>query len=201
MRGRLIVVEGLDGVGKSTLSRGLAAALGAEWRTTPSPALRQHRVAFDDAYRSVPAASQLFYAATVVHAATEAEAVRRAGRDVVFDRYWCTTRAYARAAGSPLDLEEVEHALPAADVTLLVDLEESERRARLDRRGSSELDRATLDPTRRSALRNELRAALTRPIAGRARILDVSGLGPDEAVRAALAEIDDAPSLFARLAG
>lgn len=199
MRGRLIVVEGLDGVGKTTLSRGLAAALGAGWRTTPSEALRAHRGPFDAAYAGLPAASQLFYAAAVVAAAAEAERLRDAGQDVVFDRYWCTTRAYARAAGSPLDLEEVERLLPPADVTLLVDLPEPERRRRLESRGTTELDRASL--VRGAALRNELRAALTRPVAGRGCVLDVGGLDPAAAVRAAHELVVDAPPLFRRWAG
>lgn len=190
MRGRLIVVEGLDGTGKTTLSRGLAAALGAEWRTTPPEALRAHRGPFDAAYRDLPAASQLFYAATVVWAGEEAEALRAAGRDVVIDRYWCTTRAYARAAGSPLDLAEVEALLPAADRTILVELDERARAERLLTRGATAMDRATLDPTRRRRLRTELRAALTRPVAGHGEILDVTGLDPDAAVRHALALFD-----------
>jgi dTMP kinase len=199
VRGRLIVVEGLDGVGKTTLSRGLADDLGAEWRTTPSEALRAHRAAFDAAYAALPAASQLFYAATVVAAAAEADTLRDAGHDVVFDRYWCTTRAYARAAGSPLDLEEVEALLPPADLTILVDLPESERRERLEARGASALDRASL--VRCAALRNELRAALTRPVAGRGCVLDVSGLDPTEAVRAARDLVNEEPTLFRRWAG
>jgi dTMP kinase len=198
MRGRLIVVEGLDGVGKSTLSRGLADALGAAWRTTPSEALRAHRGAFDAAYRDIPAASQLFYAASVVAAGAEADALRAAGRDVVIDRYWSSTLAYARAAGSKLDLCEVEDLLPAADVTLLVELPEDERRARLLSRGASEMDRSTLDPTRMRRLQRELRQALSRRVAGCGRLLDVSGLDPAGAVAAALALVDDAtdPDLF-----
>ena len=199
MPGRLIVVEGLDGVGKSTLSRGLAAALGAALRTTPSEALRAHRAPFDAAYAELPAASQLFYAATVVAAAAEADALRATGRDVLFDRYWCTTRAYARAAGSPLDLDEVEAILPPADITLLVDLPEAERCRRLEVRGATAMDRASI--LRQAALRRELLASLSRPVAGHGRVLDVSGLDPDAAVRAALDALDDAPMLFARLAG
>jgi hypothetical protein len=110
----------------------------------------------------------------------EADTLRDAGHDVVFDRYWCTTRAYARAAGSPLDLEEVEALLPPADLTILVDLPESERRERLEARGAS---------------------ALTRPVAGRGCVLDVSGLDPTEAVRAARDLVNEEPTLFRRWAG
>jgi dTMP kinase len=189
MRGRLIVVEGLDGVGKTTLSRGIADALGAVWRTTPSPDLRAHRAPFDAAYREIPAASQLFYAASVVAAGQATEADLAAGRDVVFDRYWCTTRAYARAAGSVLRLDEVEAILPCADVTLLVELSEDERWRRVEARGASDLDRASFEPARRRALRDALREAVARPVAGVSRILDVSNLDPGQALRAALVTI------------
>lgn len=199
MRGRLIVVEGLDGVGKSTLSRGLAEALGAAWRTTPSEALRAHRAPFDAAFAGLPGASHLFYAATVVAASAEAERLRDAGRDVVFDRYWGTTRAYARAAGSPWALDEVERRLPPADLTLLVDLPEDERRRRLLARGATALDRRSLRAGRR--LRDELVAVLTRPIAGVGRVLDVAGLDPAQAVAAALAAIAGASWGGARSAG
>lgn len=182
MRGRLIVVEGLDGTGKTTLSKGLADALGAVWLTTPSAALRPHRAPFDALYAAHPGASQLFYAASVVAAGAEAEALRAEGRDVVIDRYWATTRAYGLVRGSPYDLAEVEARLPAADVTLLVDLHEGERRARLATRGASDLDRETLDPHTARALRHALRAELRGRVAGRAEVVDVTGLGPAEAV-------------------
>lgn len=179
MRGRLIVVEGLDGTGKSTLSRGLAAALGAEWRTTPSAPLRAARAPFDAAYAALPAASQLFYAATVVEAAAELGALLAAGRDVVLDRYWCTTLAYATAAGSPLHLDEVERLLPAADVTLYLHLDDAERARRLAGRGASAMDLATFQTDHRRALERAYAAALRRPVAGRVHRVDVTGL--DEA--------------------
>ena len=176
MRGRLLVVEGLDGTGKSTLSRGLAAALGAEWRTTPSAALRAARGPFDLAYAALPAASQLFYAATVLEATGELRVLLDAGRDVVLDRYWCTTLAYATAAGSPLHLDEVERLLPAADVTLYLHLDDAERARRLAGRGASAMDLATFQGDHRRALERAYAAALRRPVAGRVHRVDVTGL-------------------------
>jgi dTMP kinase len=199
--GRVIVVEGLDGVGKTTLSQGLAAALGATWLTTPPKELRPHREPFDAMFRKSPAASQLFYAATVLAVGQQADELRAGGVDVVIDRYWATTRAYSRVRGSPLDLGEVEAILPAADVTVLVDLDEDERRARLLARGATELDRETLDPTRARALRMALRAELVGRVSGRSVLLDVTGLGEGEAVALAVAEVDRWRGLGLFLAG
>ncbi len=190
MRGRLIVVEGLDGTGKTTLSKGLAASLGAVWLTTPSAALRPFREPFDAHYARHPGAAQLFYAASVVAAGEEADALRAAGRDVVIDRYWATTRAYGLVRGSPYDLAEVEAHLPAADLTLLVELDEGVRRGRLLARGASALDQETLDPRRAKALRLALREQLRGRVAGHPLLVDVTNLDEAAAVARARALVD-----------
>ncbi len=194
MRGRLIVVEGLDGVGKTSLSRALAQALGAAWRTTPGETLRPHRGPFDQAYRTIPAASQLFYAASVLAAAEEARTLLQGGQDLVLDRYWASTCAYARAAGSVLELDEVAALLPRADLTLLLTLPEADRTARLRARGATEADVATLDPARRTALEHALRQALSRPQAGPVHTVNLAGCDPAGALALALrAVLSSAP--------
>lgn len=186
MSGRIIVVEGLDGTGKTTLSQALAKQLGAHWCTTPDGILREVRAVADLLYADDPAASELFYAAAVLHAGREAERRRRAGQDVVIDRYWLSTLAYAKAAGPALDLAEVEACLPAADFTVLVELDERERAKRLWSRGASALDKQTLDPVRSARIRREYRRGLQRPVAGRGVVLDVTGLSAAAAVEAVL---------------
>lgn len=185
-RGRFIVVEGLDGTGKSTLASGLAERLGAVLLRTPGAALAAARPLIDEAYGDSPIAAQLFYASSVVAAAAEAMALVAAGRDVVCDRYWLSTWVYARERAASVDLRVVESTLPPADLTLLCEVDEETRSARLLRRGMSDADRATLAPGRAARLQRRYRQGLLRQVVGRAVVLDLTRLSPAEAVDAAL---------------
>lgn len=185
-RGRFIVIEGLDGTGKSTLAAGLAERLGAVALRTPGAALAVARPVIDHAYRHAPIAAQLFYASSVVAAAAEAMAILSAGRDVVCDRYWLSTWVYARERAASVDLRVVEATLPPADLTVLCEVDEETRCERLQRRGMSAADQATLDPGRAGRLRRRYRKGLLRPVAGRSVVLDLTGKSPAEAVDAAL---------------
>jgi dTMP kinase len=116
--GRLIVIEGLDGVGKTTVSKLLAARMRARWSTTPGEALRGAsggRPPYETALGAV-----LFYASSVVDAAPSFALTVSEGRDVVCDRYWLSTLAGAAARGVELPLDVCErYILPAADTFLL----------------------------------------------------------------------------------
>jgi thymidylate kinase len=186
VRGRLIVLEGLDGTGKTTLGRALADRLGAAWSATPPAALREMRGAVDLAYARSPVAAQLFYAATVVGVSDEARQIMLRGQDVVCDRYWLSTLVYAHHRAHHVDLSAVEPLLVPADATLLVELDEPVRRARLRARGLSVLDRMTLEPALARSLRDSFRAALEHPVAGRGLRLDITGLNERAALEAAL---------------
>jgi dTMP kinase len=176
MRGLIVAIEGLDGTGKSTLARGLAAALRGDLLTTPGDQLRVARVAVDAAWAQDPLAAQLFYAASVMAASGEATRRAAAGRDVVIDRYWISTVVNAALRGDALALPEVERALRPADLTIVVEVPETERHARLAGRGLSAHDRMTLRPELAAALLTGYRAGLRRPVAGRGVILDARGL-------------------------
>lgn len=190
MCGRLIVVEGLDGAGKTTLSKSLAAALGAEWTTTPGKALRLLREDIELALDG-PIAHQLFYAASVVSEANAVAPALARGQDVVVDRYWASTVAYAALRGDGADLRSVERSVRAADVTIFLTLREEVRRSRLLQRGASPGDVATFDTERRERLKRAFVQALRSPLAGWVVGIDVSELdqaGTLRAVLAALAE-------------
>lgn len=189
-RGRLVVFEGLDGAGKSTASRLVAAALGAEWLPTPPLELREARAVFDAAAAIGPDAAQLFYAAAVAMASARALCLMAAGRDVVMDRYWLSTWTWCIDRGSSLELPDVELTLARADVTIFLDASVAVRRARLLAREMTEQDRRTLDPVRAHALRQRLFEGLERPIAGRALRLDVDALDVADVVRASLAHLE-----------
>ena len=172
MRGRLIVVEGLDGSGKSTLARALAEELGATWLTSPCPELRELRASVDEILDATPRARQLFYAATVMHVSELARPLLAAGTDVVMDRYVLTTLAYAELRGCALDLGDVCSELAVPDSTLFLDCDDEVRARRMAGRGelNDEDERSLTEATR-------LRAVYTRllhhhPLAGRVVRLD-----------------------------
>ena len=189
MPGRLIVVEGLDGTGKTTLSRNLADALGAVWMTTPSPFLRRIRARCERLLAARVEVSQLFHAVAVLVAGLFALFQKRRGRDVVIDRYWLSTCVYARAGGSRLTLAFLRWLVPSADMTVLVELGDEERRERLHGRGLTDADAATLCPNRADLLSRSYREGIETPVAGKGLALDVSGLDPEGTLRATLHEL------------
>jgi MoxR-like ATPase len=61
-----IVIEGLDGTGKSTTAKTLAKALGGKFLTTPLDKFKAVRPELDVIYGDESLARQLFYASTAV---------------------------------------------------------------------------------------------------------------------------------------
>ena len=151
-KARLIVIEGPDGAGKSTLQRGLAAHLAAQGVTVV-----QSREPTNG-----PHGTALRQAALVKRLAPEQELAlllkdRRAhiedviapalarGEWVILDRYYFSTIAYQGAAGLDLAmLQAVNEAFaPPPDVLLLLDLPVAESLKRIQARGleSDEFER------------------------------------------------------------
>lgn len=175
--GRLIVIEGMDGTGKSTLVVGLAEALGAVALATPPAGLRPVRATLDDLYTPCRTARQLLYASTVLLAATEIRACLAAGQDVVLDRYWASTMAYARYAGDALALDEVRALLPCPTLTLWLDAEDALRHQRMTSRGLlNAVDEQSL--SRSAHLRALYLAELDDPWHGRCHTIRTDALIP-----------------------
>ena len=151
-KAKLIVIEGPDGAGKSTLQRGLAAHLAAQGIT-----IVQSREPTNG-----PHGTALRQAALVKRLAPEQELAlllkdRRAhiedviapalarGEWVILDRYYFSTIAYQGAAGLDLAmLQAVNEAFaPPPDVLLLLDLPVAESLKRIKTRGeqSDEFER------------------------------------------------------------
>lgn len=193
MSGRILVLEGLDGVGKTTAARLLAETIGAVVLSTPDASIKCARRSVDEIYRESPNAAHLFYASCVAHASARAARERACGRDVIIDRYWLSTWAYGAVRGARLRLDEVEASLCGADFTFLLTLEEEERRERLRLRGMTEGDRQTLDAATATKVLQSYHDGLRRPVAGRGVVLDVTGKNPKECVAAILERL--APSL------
>ena len=129
-RGRLIALEGIDGCGKSTQVRRVAAKLNAlathEPGGTPlGDALRT--VVLDRHVTMSPLAELLVMAADrAQHVAEVLRPTLAAGRDVVCDRFNASTLAY-QGYGRGLDLAVVRRVVDAAadgleaDLTILLD--------------------------------------------------------------------------------
>ena len=167
MKPLFIVLEALDGVGKTTLAQGLATRLGGEFMNTPGESLRAVGPAVLAALGDNQQARCLFYAASVVAQGARARKLTQGGTTVVMDRYWLSTVSYARARGVADSLEDVEVIVPVPDLTLVLTLDEAERTRRMTERGYTQADRETLDPVFRAVVHAEMtspeRASGLRP--------------------------------------
>ena len=130
--GRLVAIEGGEGVGKSTQSALLASAIGAELSREPggSPVAERIRALLLDPSLGTPAPRaelHLILAARADHLATLIEPAIGAGRHVVVDRFSGSTLAY-QGYGRGLPIDEVRRACDLAaggrwpDLSVLLDL-------------------------------------------------------------------------------
>ncbi|MFM8599133.1 MAG: dTMP kinase [Mycobacterium sp.] len=161
----LIVIEGLDGSGKRTLTEGLRGALAAQGRSVATLAFPRYgdsvtadlaREALHGAHGDLAAS---VYAMAVLFAldraaARERIAQLRAGNDmVILDRYVASNAAYSAArlhqdaAGAVVDwvgeLEFGRLGLPEPDHQILLDVPVEVAAGRARRRAGEEADRAT----------------------------------------------------------
>lgn len=188
MRGRLVVVEGLDGCGKTTASQGLARALGARWTTTPGEELRAIRDDFDGAFSHSAEARSLAYGATVVEAGQRVHPWLDDGHDVVVDRYWLSTLAYAPASARPALVALADLVLPA-DLTLYLAAPLALRRARMGTRRASACDLGTLEVAEDRRLDAAYRAHAGHPVAGDLVVVD-AGVDADRVLARMLDLVD-----------
>lgn len=183
---KFIVLEALDGVGKTTLVHLVAERLGGLAMDTPGPVLRATAPAVLDALGEHQTARALFYAASVLAAGARANEVVREGQTVVMDRYWLSTLSYARARGVTVDLTCIEGTVPPPDMTVLVTLDEEERQRRLLARGCTTADRETMDERFRERVLSEMRSTARTPALRPTVEVNLTGADPDEAVERVL---------------
>lgn len=141
-----VAIEGLDGVGKSTVLKALAEHFPGHAMSTPGPALHSSRPAILDAFAHDELAKALFYTASVSSEGRHARRLADRGEWVFMDRYWASTVAYAKARGVSADLQALSKSLIAPDITILLVLDEQERQRRLRIRGVTDEDLETLQP-------------------------------------------------------
>jgi dTMP kinase len=150
-RGRLLVLEGIDGCGKSTQARALAAALGARLTHEPGAtelgtALRRLLLAPDAPPISLRAEALLMAADRAEHVALVVEPALAAGEWVVSDRFSGSTLAY-QGYGRGLDTAELRPVIDwataglLADLSVLVDLPVEVAAARLGATAPDRLER------------------------------------------------------------
>ncbi len=190
--GRLLVLEGIDGCGKSTQIPLLAGSLRAAGHDvlvtrepTDGPLGRRIRamVAADE-----PVAPEQELAWFVEdrreHVREQIEPALAAGRVVVSDRYYLSTVAYQGARG--LDwrsiLDESERAFPAPDLALVLELDPRVGLARVQGRGRS------LDPHFEEAGYLDRVAAIFRQL-DRPYVVRIDASGEPDAVRARVHEV------------
>jgi dTMP kinase len=146
-RGRLLALEGIDGSGKSTQSRALAAALGATLTHEPGAtslgvALRRLLLAPDSPPISLRAEALLMAADRAEHLAVVVGPALDAGEWVVSDRFSGSTLAY-QGYGRGLDPAGLSGMLGwatagvGADLSILVDVPVEVAQARLGAGGAA----------------------------------------------------------------
>lgn len=181
-RPMFIVLEGLDGAGKTTCARLLAELLDARQMTTPSPEVRQHRDAIVGSFGDCQEAAHLFYLSTVFAASGQVRDALASGHTVVMDRYFLSTQAYAEFRGSQLPLEPLGAQLPAADLTVYLDVPAAIRGQRLLDRNPTAADRETLPGAAAERLRRLHLARSASPVVGNWLEVDNAGADPAQAV-------------------
>tara|TARA_Y100000746_G_scaffold214876_1_gene208556 strand:+ start:739 stop:1395 length:657 start_codon:yes stop_codon:yes gene_type:complete len=176
----LIVFEGLDGVGKSTVVQGVISALNARLMRTPSPLLKEARRRCSDLPPEVGEA--LFDLGNMM---ASAEMREMDEQTVVCDRYLVSTVS-RRLASENVDSPELlralsswtwpEHLLePALSVHLC--LQEDERKKRVRHRGEMTADEERLEVDSR------YRASLLMAYSELCDItIDLTGLDEEQAV-------------------
>jgi len=123
----LIVLEGIDGSGKSTIAAMIAERCNGVTYATPPEKYRKLRKCVDT--NSSLQKHYDFYRDAVIEASSEISAILSSEDTVICDRYWLSTLVYHRAGKMVLDGSDFSKLVqPDLTVLLLVGQEEQVRR-------------------------------------------------------------------------
>lgn len=137
-----IVIEGLDGVGKSTITKALAREIDAVMLATPGDQFNNMRNELDLIYKDNYQAWQLFYMSTVVSTSQQVRELINNGKNVIVDRYWLSTQVYHqwKSENNHFELFDVVKSLLVPDLTIYLELPLEQRRNRLAGRKANTIE-------------------------------------------------------------
>ncbi len=187
-----VTLEGIEGCGKSTQARALAAALGGDVLLTQEPggtplgrSIRE--LLLHGSAMAPPAEALLYFADRAQHVADVVMPALAAGRLVVCDRYVDSTYAY-QGYGRGVPLEMLRHAWTLAtggllpNLTIFIDVPVEVGLARVGRRGAHD----RLEGEQRAFHERVRNGYLTLAALQPERWLSVDGMLPESELSASI---------------